>query len=187
MSLLKLPLFEMDGKWWRYEGNDEYRYLLECSSKDPKVSKHTHPLVCIGANSSTAVPGSLDPTLKTVERIAKRNGYDGFIMLNLSPIRATDPKNLPKTQSEEMYRTNIEWIEDILQIYPDVYCAWGNLVKVRPYMNIFKDLRIPERTNWLCRGPISKNGHPHHPLYVRDDEPLLLFPMEDYLKKMRGE
>lgn len=187
-SLLELPIVEEQGRFWRYSGNDQYRFILEAFNEKPPEGQFIfgNPLVCIGANSSTAVPGSLDPTLKTVDRIAKKFGYDGFIMLNLSPIRATKPKDLPPEEEEWMYKENIEWIEGILQTYSNVYCAWGKLIEMRPYMNIFKDLQIPEYVNWLCRGKISKAGHPHHPLYVRDDEPLLPFPLREYAEKMKG-
>lgn len=180
-QLEELPIKEVGGRYWRYDGNDKYRYILECFDKES-----SNLLVCIGANSSTAVPGSLDPTLKTVDRVAKRFGYDGFIMLNLSPIRATNPKNLPLEESKDMYWKNIEWIESVICTYPTVYCAWGNLIEIRPYMNIFRDLTIPDSTIWLCRGSISKKGHPHHPLYVKDDEPLGSFPIKEYLIMMKG-
>ena len=35
---------------------------------------------------------------------------------------------------------------------------------------------------WLCAGPCSKKGHPHHPLYLRKDEKLKDFDIEGYLK-----
>ena len=44
----------------------EYRYLLGTRGKNP--------LICIGINPSTAVPGDLDNTLKSVQRIAAGNG-----------------------------------------------------------------------------------------------------------------
>ena len=186
-SLLELPIEEKDGRFWRYAGNDKYRFVLECFDELPKKGTITeNSLVCIGANSSTAVPGSLDPTLKTVDRVAKRYGYDGFVMLNLSPIRATNPQDLPKTQEEWMYRENIEWIESILNEHSSVYCAWGNLIEIREYMNIFKNLIIPEHTIWLSRGPVSKKGHPHHPLYVKDDALLDNFDIKAYQEKMKG-
>lgn len=186
-SLLELPIIEVDERYWRYAGNDKYRYILECFDKPPEGQLiFNNSLVCIGANSSIAVPGSLDPTLKTVDRIAKRFGYDGFVMLNLSPIRATNPKDLPLVEEEWMYKENLDWIDTILKTHNDVYCAWGNLIEMRPYMNIFKDLELPQNSSYLCRGSISKNGHPHHPLYVKDDAPLVPFPIEEYAKKMKG-
>ena len=45
----------------------EYRYILG--------TRGENPLICIGINPSTAQPGDLDNTLKSVERIALGNGY----------------------------------------------------------------------------------------------------------------
>ena len=53
----------------------EYRYILG--------TRGENPLICIGINPSTAQPGDLDNTLKSVERIALGNGYDSFTMFNV--------------------------------------------------------------------------------------------------------
>ena len=34
---------------------------------------------------------------------------------------------------------------------------------------------------WFSAGPPLKSGHPHHPLYLRKDTPLLPFDMDAYL------
>ena len=61
-----------------------------------------NPLVCFGINSSTAKPPNssdsdpeenLDPTVKRVRRCS-RDGFDGWIMLNVYPQRATDPERI---------------------------------------------------------------------------------------------
>ena len=44
----------------------EYRYILG--------TRGEKPLICIGINPSTARPGELDNTLRSVERIARNNG-----------------------------------------------------------------------------------------------------------------
>ncbi len=46
----------------------EYRYVLGTAGEKP--------LICVGLNPSTARPGALDNTLKSVERVARHNGYD---------------------------------------------------------------------------------------------------------------
>ena len=58
-----------------------------CSSPTPTPStryilgtRGEKPLICVGINPSTARPGALDPTLKSVERIARNSGFDSFIM-----------------------------------------------------------------------------------------------------------
>jgi hypothetical protein len=37
---------------------------------------------------------------------------------------------------------------------------------------------------WLCAGKRSKKGHPHHPLYLRKDEPVGDFPVSEYLDSL---
>ena len=71
MQTISLPVLEAGeyaGGIWYYEPHtyQSYRYVLG------RVGKH--PLVCIGINPSTAQPGALDPTLKSVERLAAANG-----------------------------------------------------------------------------------------------------------------
>ena len=88
MQTISLPVLEAGeyaGGIWYYEPHtyQSYRYVLG------RVGKH--PLVCIGINPSTAQPGALDPTLKSVERLAAANGFDSWIMFNVYPQRATDP------------------------------------------------------------------------------------------------
>ena len=77
-----LPLLKADeypGGLWYYEPHtyQPYRYVLG------RVGRH--PLVCIGINPSTAQPGALDPTLKSVERLANANDFDSWIMFNVYP------------------------------------------------------------------------------------------------------
>ena len=76
-ALLPCPYY--DAAHWLYVPNRycDYRYILGTAG--------TKPLICIGVNPSTAAPGDLDPTLKSVERIALGNGYDSFLMFNLYP------------------------------------------------------------------------------------------------------
>ncbi|MBD9118332.1 MAG: DUF1643 domain-containing protein, partial [Clostridiales bacterium] len=70
------PSQEYDVEKWLFVPNTytEYRYILG--------TRGENPLICIGINPSTARPGALDPTLKSVERIALGNGFDSFIMFN---------------------------------------------------------------------------------------------------------
>ena len=76
MQTEQIPVLKADeypGGIWYYEPHtyQPYRYVLG------RVG--THPLVCIGINPSTAQPGALDPTLKSVERLAAANGFDSWV------------------------------------------------------------------------------------------------------------
>lgn len=43
------------------------------------------------------------------------------------------------------------------------------------------DIGMTHGAQWVCAGKISKKGHPHHPLYLRKDEPIRPFDIESYI------
>ena len=157
----------------------EYRYILGTRGKNP--------LICIGINPSTAKPGDLDNTLKSVERIAFGNGFDSFIMFNVYAQRATDPDHMEETCNWELHRKNMEAFRYVLSISenPGVWAAWGTIIEKRPYLRqcLLDMLEIGDAygANWYCAGKVSKKGHPHHPLYLRKDEKIRPFDTETYL------
>lgn len=178
---------------WYYDHNadNSERYSLGNPGKKP--------LVCFGINPSTATPEELDPTLKRVRnRSSKENGfrndrlYDGWIMFNVYPFRATDPKLLPVERVEESHTKNLSVIAEILEKNPcsDIWAAWGGIIKQRKYLSeclydIVDVVRYYE-CNWYSIGPLSKNGkHPHHPLYLKSSYVATLFDMEEYIKSLK--
>ena len=78
--------------------NDQWRYTLGRSG--------ARPLLVIGLNPSTATQEKLDPTVTRVEKVAQQCGFDGFVMLNLYPVRATDPKDLTPKVDAVAYERN---------------------------------------------------------------------------------
>ena len=161
----------------------EYRYILGTKSVDP--------LICIGINPSTAAPDDLDNTLKSVERIAKYNGHDSFIMFNVYAQRATNPDDMEKKCNMTLHTENIKAFEYILsrcERTPSVWAAWGAIVEKRDYlMQLISDFaRVSEGygAKWYTCGAISKKGHPHHPLYLRSDTKKDEFDIFAYLEKM---
>ena len=83
LALAQQPNRDYDVDRWLFVPNTytEYRYILG--------TRGEKPLICVGINPSTARPGALDPTLKSVERIARNSGFDSFIMFNVYAQRAT--------------------------------------------------------------------------------------------------
>ena len=170
---------------WLYAPNfySEYRYILGTRGKNP--------LICIGINPSTAQPGDLDNTLKSVERIAWGNGYDSFIMFNVYAQRATDPDTMEKTCNHMLHRENMEAFRYVLSISekPAVWAAWGTIIEKRDYLPLcLQDMIAIGKeygAAWLCAGKVSKKGHPHHPLYLRKDEKLRAFDVEGYLQLLK--
>ncbi len=177
------PTPDYDITKWLYVPNyySEYRYILGTRGKKP--------LICIGINPSTAVPGALDNTLKSVERIALHNGYDSFLMFNVYAQRATDPDDMELTYNQLLHRENMKAFDYALSLdeggSPAVWAAWGTIIEKREYLpSCVKDmiqLGNARGARWFSAGKKSKKGHPHHPLYLRKDSPLDPFDIEDYI------
>ena len=175
------PSDSYDSDTWLYAPNFycDYRYILGTRGKKP--------LICIGINPSTAQPGDLDNTLKSVERIALHNGYDSFLMFNVYAQRATDPDAMEQNCNWALHRENLEAFRYVLSISqsPAVWAAWGTIIEKRGYLkDCLRDMLevgCQYGANWYCAGKVSKKGHPHHPLYLRKDELLKSFDIQQYL------
>ncbi|GAB5410489.1 MAG: DUF1643 domain-containing protein [Balneolaceae bacterium] len=171
-------------KPWIYHHNEPLtRYSLGQEGKSP--------LICFGVNPSTAVPENLDPTVASVARFAVEKGYDGWLMFNLYPQRATNPDKMHKQFQKKIHEQNVEVIERLVQDLPsgaDIWCAWGTLIEKRPFLgrclkDIFEVIRNAD-CRYFTRGNISKAGHPHHPLYLRKESPMDLFDLEGYCNRI---
>ena len=169
---------------WLYAPNfySEYRYILGTRGKNP--------LICVGINPSTAKPDALDNTLKSVQRIADGNGFDSFLMFNVYAQRATRPDDMENQCNRRLHEENMKACRHLLSIgeKPAVWAAWGAIIEKRKYLpQCVADMLAISReydAEWFCAGPISKKGHPHHPLYLRKDEKLKPFDTEAYLKQL---
>ncbi len=184
LAAANTPSEDYDIEKWLYAPNfySEYRYILGTRGKNP--------LICIGINPSTAKPGDLDNTLKSVERIALHNGFDSFIMFNVYAQRATSPDDMEKTLNPLLHQENLEAFRYVLSISekPAVWAAWGAIIEKRKYLpDCVRDMLLAGKefgASWYCAGKITKKGHPHHPLYLRKDEPLKPFDVEAYLNQL---
>lgn len=169
---------------WLYVPNTygEYRYILGTWGE--------RPLVCVGVNPSTAAPGDLDPTLKSVERVALHNGYDSFIMFNVYAQRATRPEDMERACNAALHAENMRAFDYALSLdkegAPAVWAAWGAVIEKRGYLpQCVRDMiAVGEKRNarWFSAGKRTKAGHPHHPLYLRKDSPLDPFDVAAYLE-----
>ncbi len=184
LAAANTPSEVYDIEKWLYAPNfySEYRYIL--------CTRGQKPLICIGINPSTAQPGALDNTLKSVERIALHNGFDSFIMFNVYAQRATDPNTMERRCNAALHRENMEAFRHVLALSPapTVWAAWGTIIEKRDYLpRCLQDmvaLGQARGAQWVCAGKCSKKGHPHHPLYLRRDELLRPFPVADYLQTL---
>ena len=152
------------------------------------------PLICIGINPSTAAPDDLDNTLKSVSRIAAGNGFDSWIMFNVYAQRATRPDDMDRELNPALHRENLRAFAYVLAgaaangVSPAVWAAWGAVIEKRPYLpGCVRDMAALGKrygARWLKAGPCSKKGHPHHPLYLRKDEAVCDFDIEEYLNSL---
>lgn len=180
--LIKLGVIERHfydkNKWIYKESYDsKNRFLLG--------TKGNRTLICCGVNPSVASPENLDPTMKIVDAFAKANGYDSYIMINLYPMRATNPNDMHETVDKNIMKENLEYIESILSNGNcDIWAAWGALIKARLYLKDclqqIVDIADTYNCSWYTIGEKTKEGHPHHPLYLNKQCSMERFDIHEY-------
>ena len=143
----------------------EYRYLLGKKGKNP--------LVAICMNPSAA---NLDYSDKTVNRIIKASevlNYDGWIVFNVYPERATKASDLGEI-NEKLLDENIKCIIDYIEKNKttEVWGAWGQL-KRKPLLEGKKELlkKLKEKKIKIFTfTKLTKSGDPVHPLCRRKQD-----------------
>jgi hypothetical protein len=161
---------------WLYIGDDKVRYVLG----KPGIYDN---LLVVGLNPSTATPKQLDPTIKRISKIAQREKFGGWMVINLYAMRTPNPDELPVERDMKLSENNlrvIEWIDNKYNI-GRIYAAWGTNIEKRTYL-LEECQKIVDATEeeWYTRGR-TRYGHPKHPLYVPYDEEMEWFPVQDYL------
>ncbi len=180
------PSPEYDVDRWLYVPNSygEYRYILG--------TRGVKPLICVGVNPSTAAPDDLDRTLQSVQRVAKFNGYDSFIMFNVYAQRATVPDDMDRELNPVLHAENMKAFDYVLSLdkegHPAVWAAWGAVIEKRDYLprcvRDMIDVGEKRGARWYFAGKRSRAGHPHHPLYLKSDSPLEDFDAGAYLDSL---
>lgn len=139
-------------------------------------------------NPSTADAEDDDATIRRCIGFSKREGWGGLVVVNLWPLRATEPRELLRWAAEldreygsisrrPEYQQNAATIARWLET-PDVVrvvCAWGahgRLDIARPAVRFFAE-RAGRTLSCFGR---TANGEPRHPLRLRADEPLERYP-----------
>ncbi|MCL2676698.1 MAG: DUF1643 domain-containing protein [Streptococcaceae bacterium] len=160
--------------------DNKSRYILGTKGKNP--------VFIFGINPSTAEPNKPDATIKKIEKISQKQGYDSWIMMNVYPVRMTKFAELPKSLDESEHQRNIEVIKEQVSKYTelDVWVAFGNNILngarselIRFWKDIVASLE-GIKINWLATN-INKKGTPRHPLYEKDDSTLKPFDMNTFL------
>ena len=156
-------------------------------------------LLCIGLNPNTADANRLDGTSRNFMRIAKDNGFDGWILVNLYPARNPKAGNLNDDADDPLFTENLERIEACASSpefgIEDVLLGWGNDVEKRAYLKN-SVLHIHQRLkayplNFHCFR-VNRTGHPGHPSpmtlntrYKRGEQiPMSPFDFEGYIRDL---
>ena len=170
-----------------------YRFCLEgCEKGSDKACK---PLIVIALNPSTADETEPDNTMKRVVPCMEANGFDGFVMLNLYPFRATDPLALKGIVIEhEIHKKNLETIgqkikevADKIKTAPTILLTFGTNIMINPKLkDCFKDIvktceKYNPRWTYLKK---TKDGHPGHILFLTNGLKLSEFDVGNYLNKL---
>ncbi len=163
---------------WVYLGDKSERYVLGQPGEKN--------LLVLGVNPSSAEPGADDPTIRMVREISRKEGYDGWIMVNLHPQRAPKPNQLIE---KELWReNNLKALDAVRRSFriDKVWCAWGASIDKPGNRFLYRSLKeihelLKDGVSWMRYGDLTKNGHPHHPLYSSSEGKFLPFDVEGYL------
>lgn len=124
----------------------------------------------IGLNPSTANETEADPTIKSVIRIAKHNGFGGVYMMNCFPFVSTDPNQLEAYRFDPTLAINDERLSQVRIVCSEVVFAWGNFPIVQ---KLGRDKQLVEMFPEAKALHINQNGSPKHPLYCRSNSALI--------------
>ena len=131
----------------------------------------------IGLNPSTADAEHNDATTIRNLKRAIAAGAGGYIAVNLFVWVATSPKDM-KSAAEPVGGRNDSAIVDAVTKSKWVLCGWGNHGNHRDRNRDVGRLlwSWPERLYYL---EMNKNGNPKHPLYIREEQTLKPFVIQD--------
>lgn len=170
-------------------GRRHYRYWLS------RQWYHRPPLIVVMLNPSTADAFANDPTVARVEKLARRLGYGGYIVLNVAAWRATKPDALAHVEdplgpyNHQMLEHTLREVERRWCTTPDVLLAYGNNASRFPLLKqrVTSVLRACEHSARVLYLERNKNGSPKHPLYIKGDQPLQRWPSEQRPRPVLGQ
>ena len=139
--------------------NEIYRHLLGRMGKEP--------LVAICMNPSAANMEYSDRTINRIIKVSEKLGYDGWIIANLYPERATRASKLGAYNNKQQ-KKNIKIIMKFLKCngIKEVWGAWGNLnysVLTKSKEKLLSELKKADIKIYTFAA-LTKKGEPVHPL-----------------------
>jgi hypothetical protein len=123
-----------------------------------------------------------DPTITRCMGFARREGMDELQVVNLFAFRATDPDDLEEwyrktSVVETMGDQNLWYVQDTVKHANIVVAAWGAHPMAHKVAHLIINAVEPlrrQKSPMVCFGT-TKNGSPKHPLYLKNEQPLIKF------------
>jgi hypothetical protein len=122
-------------------------------------------------NPSTADAFVDDPTIRRCMGFARREKMGGITVVNLFAGRATKPEDLFKMWDSVGPQNETTWHIWLYAARPKIVCAWGAEPKAMEQAKKFRAWADGHNLALWCLGK-TKDGHPRHPLYLKNDAPL---------------
>jgi len=132
-------------------------------------------MMFLGMNPSIANEVRLDPTVSKMIRYAKRGGFDGLYVANVFAWVETDSRKLPTviaSGTDIIGQENDAAILEMGRRSGSIVCGCGNPSMLLGRWPTVKWMLLRAGLKPMAFG-VNKNGTPVHPLYQRDDAPLL--------------
>lgn len=175
-----------DSPIWRggavFDGTGQYRYSLWRTWRDDQPR-----IVFIMLNPSTADAERNDPTIRRCMAFAHAWGYGSLEVVNLFAYRATDVRELSAAM-HPVGPENDRFMREALTRCAEVVVAWGVKGTLhgrnREVISMLADEQ-GEKGKWTKRAEpgvyclgTTKEGHPHHPLYLSREAALRPFTLK---------
>ena len=159
-----------------------FRHILHRHVTDQAPTRWLGVVMVNPSTAESWVNGANDATIRSLLRIAERNEFDGLMVGNVSPFRATDPEDLFRAldSGTDVFdrEENDRALLALASRCEAVVCAWG----ATPLKHRALELRASEvRALLLGRKPVlhcfgkTKTGWPKHPLYLATATSLMVF------------
>jgi hypothetical protein len=168
----QLALVPREHQWSALMGASSGAWSSECGTyrrllwRTFAIGGDAAPLGFIMLNPSTADALDDDPTIRRCLGFAYREGAGGIVVANLSPYRATDPRDLRRAHRAGVDVFDAERNENAIKMvryHAPVVLAWG--AGIPPWLDAAASYARM----------IAAPG-PRHPLMVRNDQPLVRYP-----------
>ena len=112
-------------------------------------------------NPSKATATKDDNTITRCIAFSKSWGYQRMAVVNLSPLRATNPKEL-RPVPVDMFKKNLRVVRRYVDKADAVVLAYGSdVVRVPEAERVLAYLRNQSKSMWCL--VINSDGHPRHP------------------------